>query len=990
MKHYTLGIDLGSSSIGWAMLNDEPAEGKTNILAGVRVFPEGVDRDTRGFEKSRNEQRRQARGMRRQHQRKNQRKDSLRRALELAGLSGWSDEDPYELRRRGLDHGLTPAQFGRALYHLNQRRGFKSNRKAEARKETGPVYEGISLLSKAMAEDGARTLGEFLARRRGIERLRNRYLLRDMLVREFELLWEKQSHFLPGLTEETRESLKKVIFFQRPLKPANLAHCELEPDEERCARASWFAQKFRILQEVANFRLLDRQGNECPLSENQRITLVQHLSARKKLEIEKVRELLGLEDSVHLNVESYKDKIDGNGAEAGLRRLFKKDFDKRPQFYVETVYESLVDLEEEEFERKAKDEWSLSPEQVEALYNLLASQPKGYSRLSRKAILNLLPHMQAGCDFFKAKEKAGYEQAPTGEALPKLPLPDESLPNPIVRKALHELRRVVNAIVREHGKPEKIVVELARDTKGTARERKENLQRNMERNREREEIEERLRGMGLADPRSNDVLKYRLWEECGQICPFSGRAISFEALFRTGEVQVEHILPYSRSLDDSQMNKTLCFVSENQWKANRTPWEAYGVPSPARYEEMLERLERSRMPRNKKKRFMQRELDLDACVTRQLNDTRYMSREARTYLQRLGVTVNTTRGDVTAELRRRLGLNTLLGDDGEKNRADHRHHAVDAAVIALTGPKHLKNLARRSEFRQEGRAFPLPWTSFRADMEKVVGEMLVSHRVTRRIYGELHKETAYGCRVSDRPGTFVYRKPLAALTAAAIEQIRDFRIRELVKERLALCGGDFKKAFGDKDNPLLLPNRKGLKIPIRSVRISTVATNMIPINDASGKPYRYVAPRSNHHVSIFEYKDASGRLKRDAVVTTMYEAARIAAENGRRRKEGGKELPLIRRVHPEQPDARFLFSLSKNEMVLLGPPDGNLELFRVQTLSATEGDSSSAIDIRFRLHTAATLDDPESMRRIRSLSPERLSIRKVTIDPLGRLAEAHD
>jgi len=107
MKHYTLGIDLGSSSIGWAMLNDEPAEGKTNILAGVRVFPEGVDRDTRGFEKSRNEQRRQARGMRRQHQRKNQRKDSLRRALELAGLSGWSDEDPYELRRRGLDHGLT-------------------------------------------------------------------------------------------------------------------------------------------------------------------------------------------------------------------------------------------------------------------------------------------------------------------------------------------------------------------------------------------------------------------------------------------------------------------------------------------------------------------------------------------------------------------------------------------------------------------------------------------------------------------------------------------------------------------------------------------------------------------------------------------------------------------------------------------------------------------------------------------------------------------
>lgn len=987
-KPFTLGIDLGSNSIGWAMIRDEPTSGETNILAGVRVFPEGVARDTKGFEKSKNEARRLARGMRRQHQRKSRRKDTLRNALQRAGLSGWNDENPYALRRKGLEEALTLAEFGRALYHLNQRRGFKSNRKSEPSKETGQVYIENEQIAKAMTEDGSKTLGDYLAKRMSSQRIRNQHVLRDMVKYEFDLLWRTQAAIHPTvLTDDLRSCIERIIFFQRPLKPANLGKCELEPEEERLARASWFAQRFRVLQDVSNLRLLHLDGSEKELSEDQRVTLIQHLSAKKELKIEKIRELLSLEDNTRLNIESYRKDMLGNGAEAGLRRLFKKDFDKRPEFYVEEIYESAVEDEEEAFEQKARKGWHLNEEQIAGVYRILASQPKGYMHLSRKAILNLLPHMQQGGDFFRAKQAAGYEKTgENGEFVDQLPLPDGMLPNPIVRKGLFELRRVVNAIVREYGKPSRIIVELARDTKGGAKERKEQLQRNYIRSREREENLGKLRAMGLPNPSNTDELKYRLWQECREQCPFTGRMISFSALFITGEVQIEHILPYSRSLDDSQTNKTLCFVSENQWKSNRTPWEAYHQ-NPKQWEEIQARVSRMAAPYNKKKKFLQREIDLDRCVDRQLNDTRYMSREARAYLQRLGIAVTTTRGDVTAELRQRWGLNTILALDEEekkdrKNRKDHRHHAIDAAVIALTTSAHLKNLARRSAFRSEGKAFPLPWPEFREELQAVVERMLVSHRVNRKISGALHEETAYGHRQSDPANVYVRRKPLESLTVAMVEKIRDPLVQKLVRQRLEEHGGDFKRAF-NKENPLLMPNKKGLVIPINSVRCSEVANNMIPINDESGKPYRYVEPGSNHHISIFEYADESGTRKQTGVVRSVFECAQVAMVNGRRRKQKLPPVILISRVHPSIPNAKFLYSLSKDEMFVLDVGDETV-LCRVQKF-----DVNGTIILRPHTYSGKVADTDKPPLIFRK-SASTLTGKKVTIDPLGRLAEAHD
>ncbi len=1001
---YTLGLDIGTTSVGWALVNDVPMEGDTNVIAGVRIFPEGVDREKAGTEKPKNQDRREKRGMRRQHERKARRKRKLGAILLRAGLLPASREElektlissPYILRKRGLDEDLSLHEFGRALLHLGQRRGFKSNRKDEG-KDDGVVYEGISTIKQGIAKTGSRTLGEYLAGLDGEDRIRGNYTSRDLYLQEFNLLWERQLQAHPQvLAPQLKQKIHDSIFFQRPLKPSDdkIGYCELEKGERRCPRASWYTQEFRLLKEVNDFLIMDARGDTRSLAPQQRASLLKELHQKltngKELKIDKVRKILGLLDEEHLNFEQGKrSSLLGNAAESGLHKVFGDRFTQQREFFISTVFEALVEDEEDEFKDKALSEWGFSEGEIDEMYKILNVCPKGYLHLSRKAIQKMLPFLQDGDGEYAARGKAGYNEThDDGVILDRLPPPEavnHQMTNPIVKKALFEVRKVVNAIIREYGKPSRILVELARETKGSSAQRNEMLSENKKREAERERIRQLLRDQGVVQPSGTDILKYQLAEECKWKCPYTGREIGFKQLFgSTPEVQIEHILPYSRSLDDSQANKTLCFVDENIRKGDRTPYEAYGG-NESTWEKLLEYIQH--LPPRKRKKFSQKEIDLDKCVERQLNDTRYINRQVRSYLSTLGMPVNVTRGQVTAELRWRWGMNSILNPDGDdKNRDDHRHHAVDAAVIALTTAKHLKNLARKYEYKREHREFPPPWDSFRRDVKSAIEKINVSFRPTRKIAGGLHEETNYG--PTEKKNQFVYRKPLESLTPAMVEKIRDPCIRELVRERLQECGGNTKRAFA-KDNPLFMPNKEGLAIPIKKVRILTEATGMVPMCDASGKPYRYVSPGSNHHISIFEY-EVKGKKKREGIVTTMLDAAIIAAENGKRRRLRQADLPIIQKFHPTRPDAKFVLSLSKNDMVLLSINGGKEELCRLQKFSVVQTKGRSQPNIYFRIQYASKIDSDETLRHVQSLDPEMIQIRKVMVDPLGRIQPCND
>jgi CRISPR-associated endonuclease Csn1 len=131
------------------------------------------------------------------------------------------------------------------------------------------------------------------------------------------------------------------------------------------------------------------------------------------------------------------------------------------------------------------------------------------------------------------------------------------------------------------------------------------------------------------------------------------------------------------------------------------------------------------LPYPKRQKFTQKEASLDDFIQRQLNDTRYITREILKYIKQLGCTVTGSRGKVTSELRHQWGLNSILECElpGLKNREDHRHHAIDAVVTALTSQKHLRELAV-TKYAVTHDGFPVPWEGFR----DAVAEALIRYR----------------------------------------------------------------------------------------------------------------------------------------------------------------------------------------------------------------------------------------------------------------------
>jgi len=240
-----LGLDLGTNSIGWAVVDKE---GEKILDAGVRIFPEGVEPTTIGKgdnEQSKNATRREKRQLRRHFYRKRLRKIKLLEVLigqkmcplrieDLRKWKNWNSKEkaegrrfpstiefdrwiqmnPYELRDKALREQVTLFEFGRIMYHLIQRRGFLSSRKGEQDPKTlfekGKPDENILPVNETKEKIGNTSLGSYLnsiaykentpyktrTDVKGNEiRVRGRYTVRKMYVEEFMKIWDKQNEY---------------------------------------------------------------------------------------------------------------------------------------------------------------------------------------------------------------------------------------------------------------------------------------------------------------------------------------------------------------------------------------------------------------------------------------------------------------------------------------------------------------------------------------------------------------------------------------------------------------------------------------------------------------------------------------------------------------------------------------------------------------------------------------------------------------------------
>ena len=1035
------GLDIGTTSIGFAVIEHdvELATGRIRRL-GVRIFPEA--RDPKGVPL--NQDRRQARLRRRQLRRRRERRRQLADTLLQAGLlptrdsSAWNEAmktDPYELRRRAFEgETLAPHDIGRAIYHLAQRRHFKSRDLneitdgAELADDDADDKKAASARDETIRElkQEGRTLGAWLAERGPHERKRGEHATRDIVEDEFNKVW------LPLIPEGFRSSVRDTIFFQRPVfwRLKTLGECRFVPGAPLCPKGSWLSQQRRMLEKLNNVSLSG--GNQRPLDEDERRAILAKLQTQVSMGWAGVRRALaplyrsrgeaGEEKALKFNLqEGGENKLLGNAVEAKLKGIFGAGWqdhphkqevrDSLPQQIWQADYEEVGDqrvvilpaperrVRRADVARRFAEKFGLSDAQAATIENL--KLPPGWEPYSIEALQAMLPHLDAGARFGELVNGPDWErwrtetfpdrEQPTGEVLDRLPSPadpDErrrmaGLRNPTVARTRNELRKVVNNLIDMFGKPDLIRVELARDVGNSKRQRDEKALGIRRQERRRKAARENLQENGILEPSRADVEKWMLWKECGQCCPYTGDSICFDDLFGVGKFEVEHIWPRSLSLDDSFRNKTLCRRDVNARKGNRFPYE-YFRNDPDEWAAVANRLHGMKaskggvgMSAGKIRRFLAASIP-DDFAARQLNDTGYAAREAVSYLKMLWpdigpnapVNVQAVSGRVTAHLRRLWGLNNILADDGEKTRADHRHHAVDALTVACCHPGVTQRLARYWQDADNPAApkphLPPPWATIRNDAEQAVADIVVSHRVRKKLSGPLHKETVYGDtkeNVSGKGGqnyrVFVSRSRVEDLSKSDLkEKNRDLWPDQKLRETVAAWvnrhgGGDPKKAFPPYP-------KRGRKGPIiRRVRLRKRQQIDLMAKVSTG----YADLGNNHHIAIYRLPDGTV----DHEVVSLLEASRRLA-----RRE-----PVVRRDRSD--GARFLMSLS---------PGDSLQLTRngathVRVVSGVWGNGQ------------VVMTDHDDAARATEFRPGPKSIvsnggSKISVDPVGRIRSAND
>ncbi len=1037
-----LGIDLGSQSVGTALVN---CESKQIEFMGVRVFPAGVTGNLdEGKEESNSVNRRKARSARRQTQRRQRRLYKVFRILQRAGLLPPGERVaalgelqrelerrypettvlPWFLRSRALDHPLERYELGRAIYHLAQRRGFQSNRVGGAteEKERSEIKAAIEALQSELEASGKRSLAEYMVALNPHEKpLRNKadyfhehYTDRSMYKREFALIWESQKQFHAVLlTDDRRDKLYRAIFHQRPLKDQShlIGDCELEEGEKRAPLRSLAAQRFRVFGFLNNLRVRLDDGSEQRLTQGRRDIALDLSEKSDKLTLAKLRtKALGLDPHLKFTIEEGGEKnFPVNLTASRLRTVLGERWDRLSPAQKDDLVEDVGDGKrcptDQDIERCAANKWEWPPEVAAELSRVRL--PDGYARYSLRALTEILPAIENGLNTEEAIRQR-YPPKPH-EALRFLPpVTSEAarrvlgeIRNPGVLRALTELRKTVNAIIRRFGKPETVHVELARDLKKSRSERQRETKRNRGREALRQKAVEELRKydpVRWTNPRNSDIEKCLLATEARWQCPYTAQQYGFSDVFSDApRVDIEHIIPRSRSLDNSFPNKSLAYRSANIEKGSRTPREWLYESDRTRYDRMIA-IVKSFDPRfdsgPKLKRFAMELSEPDSLLNeftqRQLQDTRYASKLAAKYIGMLfgGVVDSTGKrrvtacaGQVTAQLRRAWDLDRILSGVPAKSRDDHRHHAIDALTVSLSSDRLIRALATAAgdadHLSRRKVILPVPWPDFAAEARTTVEKIQVSHRPLRKLSGPLHEETLYSAP-RKAPGSqqkecVHYRVPVTSLsTPKHFQDIVDLAVRAAVTERASQLGGGGNKF---QDNWPSLLTRDGAQVPIKRVRIQKVHS-VRKIGEQNKQ--RFVIPGTNHHAVILEHYDIKGAVKSYSCGETV--TLLEAAERNR------QKVPVVKRTHG--PGCGFCCTLSEGDLIkATRPGDTAPRIWKVRsTRQSGQLELTPSLDAREKKHikTAGLIWQPNVNPLFRS------GARKVLVNQLGEVIAAND
>lgn len=913
MKKRILGIDTGTNSLGWAVV-DKQENGKYSLVSkGSLIFQEGVKVE-KGIESSKAADRTAHRALRKQYFRRRLRKIKVLKVLIEFGwcpylspeaLHQWHvkkeypmdeaflswqrtndnyDENPYYYRHRCLHEQLDLNEMsdsyilGRAMYHLAQRRGFLSNRLEQGNDdETGKVKEGISSLSKSMADAGCEYLGDFfykLYKEKGnTERIRTRYTDREEhYKKEFYAICKRQN-----LSAEQISKLEQALYFQRPLKSQRqgVGKCTFEPKKARVADSHPAFELFRMLSFVNNIKIKGPQDVELrPLSQEEfeKAKPMFFRKSKPQFDFEDIaKAIAGKGKYQHIKDDGDKpykfnyrmsQGVTGCPTIASLISVFGDDYEnaiaerytlsdgKTPEQMVSDVWNVLYSFDDKEkLKQWGKDKLQLSDDEAEKFSKLRLTH--SFASLSLAAVKKILPWLEQGLiyphavlmanvpdivgrEVWKSRGKAITNEllslitnfnpkdvAMTGTldfcikdvlkdmcplnpgATEKLYHPSmidtypdakknsqgvyqlgsprtNAVRNPMAMRSLHQLRKVINTLLREGiiDSDTEVHIEYAREL-NDANKRKAIAQWNKERETRRKKYAEDIRTLYKQEcgkdivPTNDDIIKFQLWEEQDHICLYTGDSIGItEFVGPNPSYDIEHTVPRSVGGDSTLENMTLCSSKFNRdvKKAKLPTQLSNHAAIMERLEEWRKKIEKLRkdadrvkthsgMDKAVKDRLIQKrhllKLELEYWVgkykrfqmeevpegfaRRQGAGIGLVGKYAGLYLKSLfhkaddrnKSNVRVIKGATTAEYRKMWGIQ----DEYEKkSRDNHVHHCIDAITIACIEPGEYNATARYYQQLEEYErtkaakpSFPKPWATFTEDIKAIAQEMLVVH-----------------------------------------------------------------------------------------------------------------------------------------------------------------------------------------------------------------------------------------------------------------------
>ncbi|HSH64299.1 MAG TPA: type II CRISPR RNA-guided endonuclease Cas9, partial [Bacteroidia bacterium] len=495
-------------------------------------------------------------------------------------------------------------------------------------------------------------------------------------------------------------------------------------------------------------------------------------------------------------------------------------------------------------------------------------------------------------------------------------LSKNSLRQPVVEKIINQMINVVNAILEIYGKPDEIRVELARELKQSRDERNDSDIQNLTNKKLHDEISKRLTDLGLpATKRYIQKYKYIFPTKEKKIkeanvanqCIYCGESFNLTEALSGDSFDVDHIVPKALLFDDSQANKVLVHRNCNADKTNQTAYDyilkrngEQGLNAYlSRVDDWFKRgiLSYGKMQRLKisfdeycerKKQKKETEADKkfwEHFIDRQLRETQYIARKSKDILKTICNNITTTEGNVTAKLRELWGWDNVLmnlqlpkyrestqttvkewtSDHGKRihqkeeiinwtKRDDHRHHAIDALVIACTKQGFIQRINTlnasdvRNEMNQKVEEAGIEYNEkltllekyllankppfATVDVENEAAKILISFKAGKKVAtkgirkvringkkkivqkdliiprGALHEQFVYGrIKVKDPDKTikYLFENP---------DKIFKDKIKILVLKRLSENDNDTKKALQTlKNEPIYLDDKK--QVPLQ-------------------------------------------------------------------------------------------------------------------------------------------------------------------------------